>query len=91
MTGRVVDVVEGLDLSELVRAYAGRGSDADHPATLLSLLTTRSQGRDQTVPELQSGEGCSLRTWYLQRIICIRHPSRNIPLTVKHTPDFDLI
>jgi transposase len=34
----VVDVVEGLDLSALVRAYAGCGSDAYHPATLLSLL-----------------------------------------------------
>ncbi len=34
----VVDVVEGLDLSDLERAYAGRGSDAYHPATLLSLL-----------------------------------------------------
>jgi transposase len=34
----VVDVVEGLDLSVLVRGYAGRGSDAYHPATLLSLL-----------------------------------------------------
>jgi transposase len=34
----VVDVVEGLDLSVLVRAYTGRGSDAYHPATLLSLL-----------------------------------------------------
>ena len=34
----VVDVVEGLDLSELERAYAGRGSDAYHPAMVLSLL-----------------------------------------------------
>ncbi len=34
----VVDVVEGLDLSVLERAYAGRGSDAYHPAMLLSLL-----------------------------------------------------
>jgi transposase len=34
----VVDVVEGLDLSELERAYAGRGSEAYHPALLLSLL-----------------------------------------------------
>lgn len=34
----VVDGVEGLDLSELERAYAGRGSDAYHPAMLLSLL-----------------------------------------------------
>ncbi|MFN2335253.1 MAG: IS1182 family transposase [Wenzhouxiangellaceae bacterium] len=34
----VVDVVEGLDLSALERAYAGRGSEAYHPALLLSLL-----------------------------------------------------
>jgi len=34
----VVDVVESLDLSALERAYAGRGSDAYHPAMLLSLL-----------------------------------------------------
>ena len=34
----VVEVVEGLDLSELERAYAGRGSQPYHPATLLALL-----------------------------------------------------
>ena len=34
----VVDVVEALDLSGLVRRYAGRGSDAHHPGTLLGLL-----------------------------------------------------
>jgi transposase/IS5 family transposase len=34
----VVEVVEQLDLSALERAYAGRGSDAYHPAMLLSLL-----------------------------------------------------
>lgn len=34
----VVEVVERLDLSALERAYAGRGSDAHHPATLLALL-----------------------------------------------------
>lgn len=34
----VVDVVGALDLSELVRRYAGRGSDAHHPGTLLGLL-----------------------------------------------------
>ncbi|MGB5011561.1 MAG: IS1182 family transposase [Candidatus Dechloromonas phosphoritropha] len=34
----VVDVVEQLDLSVLERAYAGKGSDAYHPATLLALL-----------------------------------------------------
>lgn len=34
----VVEVVEGLDLSELEQAYAGKGSAAYHPAMLLSLL-----------------------------------------------------
>jgi transposase len=34
----VVDVVDQLDLSELTRQYAGRGSAAHHPAVLLSLL-----------------------------------------------------
>jgi transposase len=34
----VVDVVEQLDLSAMERAYAGRGSDAYHPAMLLALL-----------------------------------------------------
>src|SRR4029077_5064813 len=34
----VVDVVEALELSDLTRSYAGRGSDAHHPGTLLALL-----------------------------------------------------
>ncbi len=34
----VVEVIDQLDLSELVRQYAGRGSDAYHPAMLLGLL-----------------------------------------------------
>jgi len=34
----VVEVVEGLDLSDMERAYAGRGSKGYHPAMLLSLL-----------------------------------------------------
>jgi transposase/IS5 family transposase len=34
----IVEVVDGLDLSRLERAYAGRGSAAYHPAQLLSLL-----------------------------------------------------
>src|SRR4030095_14465775 len=33
-----VEVIDQLDLSELVRQYAGRGSDAYHPAMLLGLL-----------------------------------------------------
>lgn len=34
----VVEVIEQLDLSELTRQYAGRGSAAHHPAVLLGLL-----------------------------------------------------
>ena len=34
----VVDVVEQLDLSEIEQSYAGRGSDAHHPAMLVALL-----------------------------------------------------
>ncbi len=34
----VVEVIDGLDLSRLTRQYAGRGSKAHHPATLLALL-----------------------------------------------------
>ena len=34
----VVEVIDQLNLSELTRQYAGRGSDANHPAMLLGLL-----------------------------------------------------
>lgn len=34
----VVEVIDGLDLSNLTRQYAGRGSQAHHPATLLAIL-----------------------------------------------------
>ena len=34
----IVEVVDGLDLIRLEKAYAGRGSAACHPAQLLSLL-----------------------------------------------------
>ena len=34
----VVEVIDQMDLSELVRQYAGRGSAAYHPAMLLGLL-----------------------------------------------------
>ena len=34
----IVKVVDQLDLSNLIRQYAGRGSKAHHPATLLAIL-----------------------------------------------------
>lgn len=33
----VVEVIDSLDLSNLIRQYAGRGSKAHHPATLLAI------------------------------------------------------
>lgn len=33
-----VEVIDGLDLSNLTRQYAGRGSKAHHPATLLAIV-----------------------------------------------------
>lgn len=38
VAGFVVDVVEGLDLSELEKSYRGSGSACYHPAMLLGLL-----------------------------------------------------
>jgi len=34
----IVEVIDDLDLSNLIRQYAGRGSKAYHPATLLAIL-----------------------------------------------------
>src|SRR5450756_2506871 len=34
----VVEVIDQLDLSNLTRKYAGRGSKAYHPATLLAII-----------------------------------------------------
>lgn len=34
----VVEIIDSLDLSHLTRQYAGRGSKAHHPATLLAIL-----------------------------------------------------
>ncbi len=34
----IVEVIDQLDLSNLIRQYAGRGSKAHHPATLLAIL-----------------------------------------------------
>ena len=34
----IVEVIDQLDLSKLTQQYAGRGSEAYHPATLLAIL-----------------------------------------------------
>jgi hypothetical protein len=41
----IVEVIDGLDLSNLIRQSAGRGSKAHHPATLLAILVYGSRDR----------------------------------------------
>ena len=61
----VVDVVEGLDLSELKRAYAGRGSEAYHFREIISHLLEPFSGLNPVHcwpirHPRWSGLGCSL-------------------------------
>jgi transposase len=70
----VVDVVEGLDLSELERAYAGRGSEAYHPATLLSLLIFGYATGTFSSRKIERATYDSLAFRY---IACNRHPDHD--------------
>jgi transposase len=70
----VVDVVEGLDLSKLERAYAGRGSDAYHPATLLSLLIYGYATGTFSSRKIERATYDSLAFRY---VACNRHPDHD--------------
>lgn len=70
----VVDVVEGLDLSELERAYAGRGSDAYHPALLLSLLI---YGYATGVHSSRKIERATYDSLAFRFIACDQHPDHD--------------
>jgi transposase len=70
----VVDVVEGLDLSELERAYGGRGSEAYHPATLLSLLI---YGYATGTFSSRKIERASFDSLAFRYIACNRHPDHD--------------
>jgi transposase len=76
----VVDVVEGLDLSELERAYAGRGSDAYHPATLLSLLIYGYATGTFSSRKIERATYDSLAFRY---IACNRHPDHDTLATFR--------
>jgi transposase len=76
----VVDVVEGLDLSELERAYAGRGSDAYHPATLLSLLIYGYATGAFSSRKIERATYDSLAYRY---IACNRHPDHDTLATFR--------
>ena len=76
----VVDVVEGLDLSSLVKAYAGRGSDAYHPATLLSLLIYGYATGTFSSRKIERATYDSLAFRY---IACNRHPDHDTLATFR--------
>ena len=76
----VVDVVEGLDLSALVRAYAGCGSDAFHPATLLSLLIYGYATGTFSRRKIERATYDSLAFRY---IACNLHPNHDPPATFR--------
>ena len=70
----VVDVVEGLDLSKIERAYAGRGSDAYHPAMLLSLLIYGYVTGTHSSRKIERATYDSLAFRY---IACDQHPDHD--------------
>ena len=76
----VVDVVEGLDLSALERGYAGRGSEAYHPATLLSLLIYGYATGTFSSRKIERATYDSLAFRY---IACNRHPDHDTLATFR--------
>ena len=76
----VVDVVDALDLSALERAYAGRGSDAYHPAMLLSLLIYGYATGTFSSRKIERATYDSLAFRY---IACNRHPDHDTLATFR--------
>jgi len=70
----VVEVVEGLDLGDLERAYAGKGSAAYHPALLLSLLIYGYATGCYSSRKIEQATYDSLAFRY---IACNRHPDHD--------------
>lgn len=70
----VVDVVEGLELSALERAYAGRGSAAYHAATLRTLLVYGYATGTFSSHKIERATHDSLAFCY---IACNRHPDHD--------------
>ena len=76
----VAAVVENLDLSQIESAYAGRGSDAYHPATLLSLLIYGYATGTFSSRKIESATYDSLAFRYLA---CNRHPDHDTLATFR--------
>ena len=76
----VVDVVEGLDLGNLERRYAGRGNAAYHPAMLLSLLIYGYATGTFSSRKIERATHDSVAFRY---IACNRHPDHDTLATFR--------
>ena len=76
----IANVVESLDLSAIERAYAGRGSDAYHPATLMSLLILGYATGVFSSRQIERSTDDSIAFRYLA---CNRHPDHDTLATFR--------
>ena len=86
----VVEVVECLDLSDLGRAYAGKGSAAYHPALLLSLLI---YGYATGCYSTRKIERATYESLAFRFIACNRHPDHDTLATfrVRFRKEFEAV
>lgn len=76
----IANVVESLDLGAIERAYAGRGSDAYHPATLMSLLI---YGYATGVFSSRRIERATYDSVAFRYLACNRHPDHDTLATFR--------
>jgi len=76
----IVEVIEQLDLSELTRAYRGRGSAAHHPAVLLGLLI---YGYATGVPSSRKIERATYDSIAFRYIAANTHPDHDTLATFR--------
>jgi transposase len=86
----VVEVVESLDLSDLERAYAGKGSAGYHPALLLSLLV---YGYATGCFSSRRIERATYESLAFRYIACNRHPDHDTLATfrVRFRKEFEAV
>jgi transposase/IS5 family transposase len=76
----IANVIESLELSGIERAYAGRGSDAYHPASLMSLFT---YGYATGVFSSRKIEMATYDSVAFRYLACNRHPDHDTLATFR--------
>ena len=76
----IVEVIDRLDLSELTRQYAGRGSAAHHPAVLLGLLI---YGYSTGIPSSRKIERATYDSVAFRYIAANTHPDHDTLATFR--------